>query len=115
MLRTGVSVDLPDEGSEDRPVLPDFLLSVSEWDLGLRSSSLGTAEYAGAVGMSLINGNAIAFRHNVPRDNRSKNPDMSSPKAIRARLAKKNALNPKPERGNAVAVPRCSGQLKVAG
>lgn len=39
---------------------------------------------------------------------------MLSPNARLAIVAKKNALRPKPDRGNAVAVPLCSGQLYVA-
>lgn len=39
---------------------------------------------------------------------------MLSPKNSVPNDAKKKALSPNAERGNAVAVPRCSGQLKVA-
>ena len=54
------------------------------------------------------------LRPQVPSESRSRKPEMSSPKAKFAMAAKRNALKPKPDNGNAVAVPRCSGQLYVA-
>lgn len=56
----------------------------------------------------------MTFRLAVPRERSRRKPEMSSPKAKFAIDEKRNALRPKPDSGKAVAVPRCSGQLKVA-
>ena len=50
----------------------------------------------------------------MPRHKRSRKPARLLPKARLAREEKKKALRPKPESGNAVAVPLLSGQLYVA-
>lgn len=51
---------------------------------------------------------------NVPTASKNRKPDVLSGKAIDDKEEKKKALSPNPERGNAVAVPRWSGQLMAA-
>lgn len=55
-----------------------------------------------------------ALRQSVPMARSRRKPPTLWPKAKLAMVAKKKALRPKPDSGNAVAVPRLSGQLKVA-
>jgi hypothetical protein len=50
----------------------------------------------------------------VPRDRRRRYLDVSPGKRKLAAVVKKKALRPKADRGKAVAVPRCSGQLRAA-
>jgi hypothetical protein len=51
---------------------------------------------------------------NVPMASNSKNLEVLCGKKIPETPVKKKALNPKAARGNAVAVPRCLGQLSAA-
>jgi hypothetical protein len=58
--------------------------------------------------------NATNVREEVPSDRRRRYFDVSPGKNRLAADVKKKALRPKAESGNAVAVPRCNGQLRAA-
>jgi hypothetical protein len=58
--------------------------------------------------------NDTKVREDVPNDKRRRYLDVSPGKKKLATVVKKKALRPKAERGNAVAVPRCSGQFSAA-
>ena len=81
--------------------------------LPLSSSSVGTSAY-GVGGSNRMNGKDERTSTVVPIESINKYPLVSSGNARSDRVEKKKALRPKPERGNAVAVPRCFGQLTPA-
>lgn len=64
--------------------------------------------------MRRVNGIDARLSKQVPTAMRSKKPEMSWPNTRLDIAAKKKALRPKPDSGNAEAVPRWLGQLYVA-
>jgi hypothetical protein len=58
--------------------------------------------------------NDTKVRAEVPIDSRRRYFDVSPGKRRPAIVVKKKALRPKADRGKAVAVPRCNGQLRAA-
>ena len=81
--------------------------------MSARVSSLGRGEYSCPEGISRMNGKPARARHTVPIARSRMSFPMSSSKTKLPMDAKTKALSPKADSGNAVAVPRCSGQLNV--
>lgn len=81
--------------------------------MSARFSSLGRTVYSWPSAINLMKGSPAMFRHTVPIARRRISLPILSPNANVPMEAKTNALRPKADNGNAVAVPRCSGQLNV--
>ena len=65
----------------------------------------------GLVGMSRRNRELIKLRAVVPTANNSRYCPVLSPNTTLEMAVNTKALNPNMAKGNAVAVPRCVGQL----
>lgn len=98
-------------------------LECSSVDLGLRNGLDSTERRAdtGAYGpvagggaKSRIKGKETRFMTEVPRDSRRRNRPASPLNKIADKVDQKKALSPNAARGNAVAVPRCSGKFVAA-
>lgn len=74
-------------------------------------SSPGKASYGDAGGIICKKIMPVNTIQNVPIANKSNNPAVSSGNANPEIVVNRNALNPNPLNGNAVAVPRCLGQF----
>lgn len=99
------------------------ILECSSVDLGLRSGLDSTERRAdtgayGPVGgrgvKSRIKGKETRFMTEVPRDSRRRNRPGSPLNRTADNVDQKKALRPNAARGNAVAVPRCSGKFVAA-
>jgi hypothetical protein len=77
-------------------------------------SWVGRAEYDEACGTTRRKKNETKTMPNVPTESMRRNLAVSSGKATEESCEKMNALRPKAARGNAVALPRCSGQFSAA-
>ena len=71
-------------------------------------------EYDDECGTTRRKNREMKAMPNVPAASRSRKSEVLSGNANEEIVEKKNALRPKAERGNAVAVPRWFGQLSAA-
>lgn len=98
------------------------ILGCGSVGLGLRNGldsteRCDTGEYGPVDGdgaKSRIKGKDTRFMIDVPRDSKRRNWPASPLNRIADKVDQNKALNPNAARGNAVAVPRCSGKFVAA-